>query len=533
MTQTNNDELWDVIVIGTGMGGATIGYCLASQGFRVLFVEKGHEVVADGALDDLAEAPEQRLREGCWPDRIIAEVDGAVSELFAPLGCGLGGSTLLYAAALERFERSDFQAVPGLEHPTGGWPISYDAMRPYYERAEQLYRVRGTSDPLGEPAELAKPPQASAQDEQFMRDFARAGLHPYRLHVGIAYQPGCRECLGRLCPTACKSTARSICLDPARKYGAKLLTDCEITRLIATADCITGVEFRRGNTTGVMRGRIVVLAAGTYRSPTLLLLSASREHPNGLANGSGLVGCNLMFHSSERIAIWPQQRASSDGPRKAIGFRDFYSHDGKRLGSMQSVALSASYGDILVFLYGWFDKSCPAWIRPLRHFLRIPAVIASKLFGPAAIFAMMLEDFGEPHNRIVLDPDRPERIRICYRVSRDLRQRTALARRLLRERLSSFRIMNLVSDVNIDWGHPTGTCRFGHDPTTSVLDPNCRSHEIKNLYVVDGSFMPSSGGANPALTIAANALRVGDIIGVRLRDGENLVQCAVKNVKTG
>ena len=439
MAQTNNDALWDVIVIGTGMGGATIGYCLASQGFRVIFLEKGHEVVADGALGNLAEDTEQRLAEGYWPDRIIAEVDGAVSEQFAPLGCGPGGSTLLYAAALERFEPSDFQAVPGLEHPTRGWPISYDAMRPYYERAERLYRVRGTRDPLGEPAELANPPQASVQDELFMRDFARAGLHPYRLHVGIAYQPGCRECVGRLCPTACKSTARSICLDPAVEYyGAKLLTDTEITRLIGAASRITGVEFRRGNTTGVMRGRVVVLAAGTYRSATLLLLSASREYPNGLANGSGLVGRNLMFHSSDWIAVWPQQRASSDGPRKAIGFRDLYSHDGKRLGSVQSIGLSASHGNILVCLHAWFDKSCPAWVRLLRPFFRIPALIASKLFGPATIFAMILEDFGEPHNRIVPDPDRPERIRICYRVSRDLRQRTALARRLLRERLSGF-----------------------------------------------------------------------------------------------
>jgi len=105
---------------------------------------------ADGALGNLAEAPEQRLAEGCWPDRIIAEVNGAVNELFAPLGCGPGSSTLLYAAALERFERSDFQAVPGLEHPTRGWPVSYDAMRPYYECAERLYRVRGTNDPLDE-----------------------------------------------------------------------------------------------------------------------------------------------------------------------------------------------------------------------------------------------------------------------------------------------------------------------------------------------------------------------------------------------
>ena len=146
-------------------------------------------------------------------------------------------------------------------------------------------------------------------------------------------------------------------------------------------------------------------------------------------------------------------------------------------------------------------------------------MIASKLFGAATIFAMILEDFGEPENRIVPDPERPERIRVCYRANPDLRKRARLARRLLRKQLLKFRMLYLLPNM-INFGHPTGTCRFGHDPTTSVLDLNCRSHEVKNLYVVDGSFMPSCGGTNPGLTIAANALRVGDAIGRRLREGE-------------
>jgi choline dehydrogenase-like flavoprotein len=520
MANSGTETPWDAIVIGTGMGGATVGYRLASQGFRVLFLEKGRQTLADGSDGNLAETPEQRLAAGHWPDRITVELDGAVSELFAPLGCGPGGSTLIYGAALERFERSDFEAVPGLEHPTGGWPISYDAMGPYYALAEKLYRVRGTCDPLGEPLDLPEPPKASTQDELFMRDFRDAGLHPYRLHVGIAYQPGCQECLGRLCPSACKSSARSVCLDPAlERHGSELLTDCEVTRLIATADRVTAVEFRRGNSTALVAGRVVILAAGTYRSATLLLQSAGPEHPNGLGNGSGLVGRNLMFHASEWIAVWPRHRGSSDGPRKTIGFRDFYSHDDKRLGSVQSLGVYATYGNILVFLYSWFDTSWLRWMRPLRPFLRIPAMIASKLFGAATIFAMILEDFGEPQNRIVPDPERPERIRLCYQASHDLRQRASLARKLLRKRLSKFRMFYLLPHT-LNFGHPTGTCRFGHDPTTSVLDPSCRSHEVENLYVVDGSFMPSCGGTNPGLTIAANALRVGDAIGKRLREGE-------------
>jgi choline dehydrogenase-like flavoprotein len=520
MADTGAGTLWDVIVIGTGMGGATVGYSLASQGFRVLFLEKGRQDVVAGPVGN-PETPDQRLAEGHWPDRIIADVDGNVSELYAPIGCGPGGSTLLYAAALERFERCDFEPVPGLEHPTQGWPISYDEMRPYYESAEKLYRVRGTSDPLGEPADLLHPPRASEQDELFIRDFARAGLHPYRLHVAMAYEPGCGECTGRGCPTTCKSTARSICLDPAlQHHGAKMLTDCEVTRLIATAGHVTGVEYRRGGEIIVTRGRVVVLAAGTYRSATLLLQSPSPEYPNGLANGSGLVGRNLMFHSSEFLAIWPQHHGSCDGPRKAIGFRDFYSYEGERLGSGQSLGFSANYGNILLFLYAWLDQSWLARIPLLRHFLRIPALIASKLFGDATVFTITIEDFGEPENRVIPEPEQPERIRVRYRVSQDLRQRVALARRLLRDRLSGFRVMNLPSDMIINFGHPTGTCRFGHDPAASVLDPNCRAHEIENLYVVDGSFMPSCGGTNPGLTIAANALRVGEAIGDRLRDAE-------------
>jgi choline dehydrogenase-like flavoprotein len=516
----DSNILWDVIVIGTGMGGATVGFSLASQGFRVLFLEKGPEDVK--AVDgEQAESPAQRLTEGYWPERIIARIDNVTEEIFPPLGCAAGGSTLFYAAALERFERLDFEPLPGLEHPTGGWPVSYDVMLRYYERAERLYCVRGTSDPLGELVDLLPPATASAQDELLMHEFKRAGLHPYRLHVGISYQPGCRECLGRPCPTGCKSTARSICLDPAvQYYNAKLLTDSEVTRLLAVGSRITAVEFRHCNATTLARGRIVILSAGSYRSPALLLNSACPEWPDGLANASGLVGRNLMFHGGELIAVWPRQRGSSDGPRKTIGIRDFYSYNGLRLGSLQSLGVSAGYGNILVFLYTWFDASPIRRFRLLRPFLRIPALVASKLFGSATIFALIVEDFGEPENRVVLDPERPGRIQVRYRLNDELRHRMMLVKRLLRDRLRGFRMMTLQADMTVNFGHPTGTCRFGHNPASSVLDANCRSHEISNLYVVDGSFMPSCGGTNPALTIAANALRVGDVIGGRLRDGQ-------------
>lgn len=513
------DRLWDVIVIGTGMGGATIGYSLARQGFSVLMLEKGL-----GTFDDSRGLPPEdgpsRLERGHWPDRVIGEIDGVATESFVPLGCGAGGSTILFGAAMERFARNDFEPVAGMDHPTGGWPIDYDGFRPWYEAAEALYRVHGTRDPLDEPipATMPRPAPASEQDQLFMRDFAAAGLHPYRLHVGIAYKPGCLECLGDVCPLKCKGDARTICLEPAvERFGATLLTECDVTALEADAAQVTAVRCIHRGEPRTVRGRIVVLSGGTYRSAALLLASANKSWPNGIGNRNGLVGRNLMFHSSDWFALWPRHKGSTAGYRKTIGFRDLYTKDGQRLGSIQSTGLSADYGNILLFLRSWFDRSPWRHLRFLRPFLRIPAKVAAKLFGKATIFAMIMEDIGAPGNRLLHDPAQPGRIRFSYRISAEMSARTAMARQAVRERLAGFRKFWLLPNVMVDLGHPTGTCRFGTDPASSVLDTSCRVHGVDNLYVVDGSFMPSSGGTNPSLTIAANALRVGEEIGKRLR----------------
>lgn len=512
------DRLWDVIVIGTGMGGATVGYSLAKQGLAVLFLEKGFAAFADA--EEVSEDPQERLKQAHWPDRAFSKIDGVEAESFVPLGCGVGGSTTLFGAAMERFDRSDFEDVPGQAHPTGGWPVSYDAFRPWYEAAEALFNVHGTRDPLDDriPSFMPRPAPASEQDRLFMADFALAGLHPYRLHVGMAFVPGCRECIGTICPLKCKSDARTICLEPAQeKHGAVVLTGCEVTTIESDEKEVTAIECVRHGARLKVRSRIVILSAGTYRSAALMLASTSQAWPNGLGNRNGLVGRNLMFHSSDWFAVWPQRKGNTAGYRKTIGFRDFYAKDGKRLGSVQSTGLSADYGNVLLFLRSWFDRSAWRRLRFFRPFLRIPAKIASIMFGKATIFAMIMEDIGSFENRLVLDSKEPRRIRFDYVVSADMSSRTSLARHVVRDHLSSFRKFWLRPNVMVDLGHPTGTCRFGNDPGNSVLDDTCRVHGIDNLYVVDGSFMPSSGGTNPSLTIAANALRVGEAIGEKLK----------------
>lgn len=515
----DGERVWDIVVVGTGMGGGALGFALAAGGRSVLFLERGvSELAAPEPGEVEVEAPARRLALGYWPERVRMIVDGRSTDRHAALGCAVGGSTRLYAAALERFDRGDLEPDAASPHPAGPWPIRYDMLAPYYARAEELLGVKGTRDPLGDPEapERPRPPAAAPVDGVLLRDFARAGLHPYRLHVGIAYLPGCAECIGKICRTGCKSDAASRFVQPAVAGGATLRTGCEVLRVESDGVRATGVLYRHEGRLARARGRVIALAAGTLRSPALLLASAGDDHPHGLANSSGMVGRNLMFHASDWVAIWPSRKAPAHGPRKTISLRDFYRVDGARLGAFQSVGVTAGYGNILVFLYGWFDRGPFGWLRPLRPLLRIPAKIAARLFGTATIFALILEDMPYPDNRVELDPARPDGIVVRYRIREELAERAKLARRTIRARLPANRKFWVSAEIGIDDGHPCGTCRFGDDPATSVLDANCQAHDVADLYVVDGSFMPSSAGANPSLTIAANALRVAAAIDARL-----------------
>lgn len=508
----DDDIPWDVVIVGTGMGGAALGYALARRGRRVLFLERG--VLRPASEQPVGEVtdPDERLRLGLWPDPVRMIVNGRTTESYAAIGCAAGGSTRLYAAALERFEPDDFDSA-------GGWPVPYAEMARFYTEAEDALNVLGTRDPLGDPAapERPVPPPCAPVDGVFIDDFEQAGLHPYRLHVGIAYQPGCRECLGTICERACKSDAANRFLQPALATGhAALRTQCEVTAIDSRGRLATAVAYRRDGVLRRVRGRVVVLAAGALRSPGLMLLSANADHPAGLANSSGLVGRNLMFHASDWVALWPSRKAGMDGPRKTIALRDFYRAGAVRLGAFQSVGLSAGYGNILMFLYDWFDRGALARLRFLRPFLRIPAAIAAKLFGKASIFALIMEDLPYRDNRVAIDPADPGRIIVQYDIRPELVARGRMARKLLRERLGGLRKFFLRPDFMIDTGHPCGTCRFGDDPAASVLDRDCRAHDCDNLFVVDASFMPSSAGVNPSLTIAANALRVAEAIDAQL-----------------
>ncbi len=522
---------FDVVVVGTGMGGSTLGHALAKRGRRVLFLERGRFLFGgadrgDGRLPPSPdESPDARLGRGWWPFPIEGRKNEDALEFFAPVGCGSGGTTGLYAAQLERLSPIDFK--PRAAHPDAegstlpdAWPITYDDLLPYYRLAESLFRVRGTPDPLhpDEEVEHIPPPPLSPRDQHLYDSFRELGLHPYRPHVGYEFLPGCFECGGTLCPRACKNDAGRICLLPSiEAHGARLLSECEVTRIDADASSVKSVRCTWKGRPITVRGRIVVLAAGAYWSPILLLNSATEEWPDGLANLSGAVGRNLMVHAGDFIAVRPAERLSKEGPRKAIALNDLYVSEGRKLGTFQSVGVAVEPGYVLYFLQSSLAKS-PFWMRAIASpFLRIAAHAAAFHFKDAAMFASIVEDLPYWENRVVPDSTKRSGMRFHYRYPDELFARN----RLFRERISAalaprHRTMVLTRSGTLNFGHVCGTCRFGDDPATSVLDRNNRAHGIENLYVVDASFFPSSGGTNPTLTIAANALRVANVIDVQL-----------------
>ncbi len=539
---------WDAIVIGAGMGGSTAGFELARLGRRVLFLEKGRFVQREsdtvrGELGDQTENPEERVRRGYWPQPLaglmgvreagdaqrrshpIHAIKGGEVEFFGPLGCGTGGSTILYGATLERFFPSDFEPRANFPEVTDStlperWPIGYDELEPYYRRAELIFRVRGTPDPMHPSASepLPEPAPLNEQDRDVFDLFVRKGFHPYRIHIGCRFVEGCDGCAGRVCLRDCKSDAGRVCVIPAvDEFGARLLTECEVLRLEADRSRVTRVHVRLRGREIALSGRVVIVAAGALMTPVLLLNSRSEHWPDGLANGSGLVGKNLMVHTGDMIAVRSGKGRSGAGFNKSLSINDLYVAGGRKLGNFQSVGVQVDTGSVLAHVQTTLAKG-PRWLRRLAHplLLRVIARIGAWYFRNSVIFGSIVEDLPYLENRVLSDPGSPNGMRFEYRYPAELAERNAVFRRELARVLGRTRVVTLTRPMNLNFGHLCGTARFGDDPASSVLDRNNRAHEVENLYVVDGSFFPSSGGTNPSLTIAANALRVAEAIDAAL-----------------
>ena len=527
---------WDVIVVGTGMGGGTLGYSLARAGRKVLFVEKGRSTLPGtpgtirAAMPELAEPHAYRsqqayfeaLTRGGRSTDEIEDVSGRFSKCFIPfIGSGTGGSSALYGMVCERFFVEDFTprrhfADPGTSTVPEAWPITYDEIAPWYAKAEKLMGVRGQPDPLRpETAESGLPaaPPFSADNQPLVDYLAGRGLHPYHLPMACDYTEGCGTCQAFLCDKACKNDGGRNGVQPAiAEHGAKLLAECRVLHLEADRTHVQKVICAHRSGTLTLTAKVVVLAAGALATPLLLLNSTSGDWPNGLANGSDYVGRNLMRHLLDWIEVWPESGSRITAENKEIGLNDFYFWEGQKFGTVQSAGSMASLAPMEML------TNHPGLLpRALRVASPAARPIYERFFSGGLVLAAIMEDLPYLDNR-VLPSENPgsdgrQRLRLQYRMHPNEAARRRIFLRQLKDVLKPYRKLTLrTGESNTTLGHVCGTVRFGSDPKTSVLNAHNRAHEVHNLYVADASFFPSSTGLNPSLTVAANALRVAEHI---------------------
>ena len=504
---------FDIIIIGSGAGGGTIAYALAGSGARILIVERGDFVPQEDENWD-AEAVWKHLRyrtQERWLDE-----EGREFQPYTHYN--VGGNTKFWGSVLYRLRREDFGELRHVDGVSPAWPIDYDTLAPYYERAEQLYRVRGSvgddpTEPPHGPYPFPAVPHAPGMSR--IADQLRAmGYHPSALPLGVL-DPGtpegcrlCNTCNSFVCRIHAKSDADVIAVRPlAARPNVTLWTGARARRLVtdAAGRRVTGVDIERDQAVDRITAPLVIVSCGAINSAALLLASASDRHPHGLANSSGLVGRRYMAHLATMLEGVRWQR-NGDEFQKTLAINDFYlagPHAAFPLGQIQSQGRTQA---IMAKVVGdtWKYRGVE-----MRH---IPLWAYHEWVSRATDWLAMTEDLPDERNRVRLAPD--GRIVLEYRPN-NIRAHRMLVDRLrdLLSRLGFWSPKIFAHSAGAkNTTHQCGTLVFGDDPKRSVLDPFCRAHDMDNLFVVDASFFPSSAAVNPGLTIAAQALRVADHI---------------------
>ena len=517
---------YDVAIIGTGAGGGTLAYALASTGKNILLLERGDYVPREkDNWDTRAVNLEGKYNtKEVWRDR-----DG--KELHPHTNYYVGGNTKFYGAALFRLRREDFGEVKHWGGVSPAWPIAYEDLEPYYTRAEQLYHVHGERgvDPTDPPARAPYPhPPVSHEPriQQLADDWARLGRRPFHVPLGVMLDETnprksrcirCATCDGHPCLVSAKSDAQVVCVDPALEHpNVTLVTNAHVTRLETSASGreVTHIVVERQGTPETYAADVVVVACGAINSAALLLRSANDRHPRGLANGSDVVGRHYMGHVNS-VLMALSKCPNPTVFQKTLALNDFYFGSAEWEYPMGHISFVGKLdGDTL---RAGAPAIAPGWTLDLmaRHSLD---------------FWLTSEDLPDPDNRVTLD--REGNIVLAYRPNNEEghRRLTEQLKRLMAQQTKcqvhghecheGLFARNLYLGQRIPLAgvaHQNGTIRFGRDPKTSALDVNCKAHELDNLYVVDASFFPSSAAVNPALTVVANALRVGDHLKARLR----------------
>jgi choline dehydrogenase-like flavoprotein len=512
---TNNH--YDVIIIGTGAGGGTLAYRLAASGKRILILERGPFLPREKQNWDAKTVfnSDRYHNSEVWYDKNGGELHPGMSYF-------VGGNTKVYGAALFRLREKDFAQYNHKDGLSPEWPLKYNDFEPYYVEAEKLYQVhgKGGQDPT-EPCRSEDYAYPAVGHEPRIQEISDAltgqGLHPYHTPVGIRLNEAqrylsscirCNTCDGYPCLVQAKSDAEISAVRPVMgQETVTLLTEAKVLRLHTSASgrAVTAVEVEIQGDRQLFSGDLVAVACGAINSAVLLLNSANDQHPNGLANSSDLVGRYLMKHVLGSI-IGVTKKPNPTVFQKTLSINDFYwGEDGYDypMGQVQTLGKVSKEG---------LEGNAAAY-APLT-----PEQVASY----SVDWWLTTEDLPDPNNRVLSNGDK---IILDY-TENNSEPYARLEQRWI-EILKAIDCGEAIlpncsyfvkgtktyftGKLPLDGvGHQLGTCRFGEDAKTAVLDLNCRAHDLDNLYVVDGSFFPSSGAVNPTLTIIANALRVGD-----------------------
>jgi choline dehydrogenase-like flavoprotein len=512
-----SNHYYDVIIIGTGAGGGTLAYQLAASGKKVLVLERGGFLPRTKSNWDSKEVMRKEVYRNAevWYDK-----NGKV--LHPNIHYYVGGNTKFYGGALFRFRERDFEKVIHQDGISPEWPLKYQDFAPYYDLAEKLYEVHGKRglDPT-EPPTKEDYPFPAVSHEPYIQEICDAlkdrDLHPFYLPLSIKINEAkhhlsscirCNTCDGFPCLINAKADADINAVRPAIAYtNITLLTEAKVTRLHTSASGreVTGVEAEIAGKNHIFSGDIVVVACGAVNSAALLLKSANDRHPNGLANSSQLVGRNYMAHKFAVVMTLSTQFNSTVFP-KTLAVTNFYWGEPNFPYPMGSVQMLGNVNKDKIIAYG----------PPM-----MPNIVAEAIANHSLAWLVITEDLPNIHNRVRVEG---EKLFIDYTNNNEsafdrLTRRWVEVLKSIDSRHENKQISAHISQKMTvkEAGHQCGTCRFGEDPQNSVLDINCRTHDVDNLYIVDGSFFPSSTALNPSLTIIANALRVGEHLLERMR----------------
>ena len=520
------EDIADVLIVGAGAAGAAFAWSLAETRMRVVCLEQG------GWMDPAhypTTRPDWEMQGfgpfGFSPNSRGRREDYPVNDDASPIKISnfnaVGGSTILYAAHFPRLHPSDFR-VRSLDGVADDWPLDYATLEPFYDLNAEMMGVAGVE---GDPAYPPKKPTLphvplGHLGETLARGFDDLGWHwwPSDSAIATAEHAGRAPCINLgPCITGCAQGAKGstdVTYWPvAERAGVELRPHCRVREVTVGDD---------GRATGVIyydaegrecrqRAEIVVLACNGVGTPRLLLNSVSKAFPDGLANSSGLVGRNLMFHPYGMVTGWfPEPLSGYKGPMGcSLICQEFYETDASR-GYLRgySFEMLRGQGPLQTAMQGlgsnlpWGDAHHEAY---------------AQMWDKSAGMVIICEDLPEEHNRVTLDPELKDSDgipapKIDYTLSENSRKMlehgTARGREVLEA--AGAKSTDTIAPLPPAGWHLMGTTRMGTDPARSVVDPHGRSHDVKNLFVIDGSVFVTSGGVNPTNTIQAISLYVAD-----------------------